>query len=298
MNVLICGGSGFLGQNLARFFTEKGDRVVIVSRTSSTLPVKQVTWKQETEILDELNTADVLINLAGKSVNCRYTKKNKTEILNSRIATTKLLANWLQQVSNPPKIWLNASTATIYRHALDRPMTEYNGEVGNDFSMNVAKQWEEAFFKAKHETIRKVAMRTSIVLGKDGGALIPLQQLTKMGLGGKMGSGKQMVSWIHITDFCRAVSWIINHIELDGPVNITAPYPATNEEQMMLLRKSLKKKTGIPASSLMLKIGAWLIGTETELILKSRWVLPERLTESGFRFNYPKMEMALTDLVS
>ena len=298
MRIIISGGSGFLGQSLARFFTERGDQVSIISRSRFNYPVKQISWSDSEEILNALEGSDVLINLAGKSVNCRYTEKNRQEILDSRVATTRKLGTWLKTLANPPKAWLNASTATIYRHAEDRPMTEANGEIGDDFSMNVAKAWEAEFFSYEIKGMRQVAMRTSIVMGNSGGAFIPLKRLTKLGLGGKMGTGTQMVSWIHIEDFCRAVAWIIDHPELEGPVIITAPNPVTNAVQMKVLRNALKVPFGLPATQTLLRIGALLIGTETELILKSRWVLPEKLQHSGFNFAYPEIQEAFFDLSS
>ena len=298
MRIIISGGSGFLGQSLARFFTERGDQVSIISRSRFNYPVKQISWSDSEEILNALEGSDVLINLAGKSVNCRYTEKNRQEILDSRVATTRKLGTWLKTLANPPKAWLNASTATIYRHTEDRPMTEANGEIGDDFSMNVAKAWEAEFFSYEIKGMRQVAMRTSIVMGNSGGAYIPLKRLTKLGLGGKMGTGTQMVSWIHIEDFCRAVAWIIDHPELEGPVIITAPNPVTNAVQMKVLRNALKVPFGLPATQTLLRIGALLIGTETELILKSRWVLPEKLQHSGFNFAYPEIQEAFFDLSS
>jgi hypothetical protein len=243
----------------------------------------------------ELENADVLINLAGKSVDCRYTEKNKKEMLLSRIQSTKILNQAVLACTNPPKHWLNSSTSTIYRFSLDKQMSEANGEIGNDFSMNVAQSWEKAFFKTATPKTFKTALRTSIVLGKNGGAFIPLKRLTQLGLGGKQGKGNQFISWIHEKDFARAIDFIIEN-KMTDIVNIVSPQPIANQEFMAKLRAQLHVWFGVPTPEFILKIGAKIIGTETELVLKSRNVIPSRLLENGFEFEFKTLDTALENL--
>jgi uncharacterized protein (TIGR01777 family) len=299
--IVIAGGTGFLGKVLINFFKSKVDHIIVFTRgkTVQKENIKYVQWDIEnfTGWEDYLENADVLINLAGKSVDCRYNEKNKEEIMDSRVSSTLQLQKALEKCINPPSVWLNASTATIYKHSETKPMTEANGEIGNDFSMGVAKAWEATFFKKHIPGIRKVALRTSIVLGKDGGAFSPLKKLAYFGLGGKQGKGNQMVSWIHEEDFARIVAYIINDHNISGVVNVTAPRPITNEEFMKALRRSIPVKIGINISGKVLEIGAIFIRTETELILKSRYVIPAKLEQSGFVFKYPDVQDALKNLL-
>jgi uncharacterized protein (TIGR01777 family) len=298
MRITICGGNGFLGRELARFFLANTDNVLILSRRMPDIEgIEHVYWGDLADVRKALEYADVVINLAGKSVDCRYNKKNKAEIYNSRIDTTQQIKDAIKSLDKKPKVWLNASTATIYRHAADRPMTEHNGEIGHDFSMNIAKAWESAFFDDSLTEVRQVALRTSIVFGNTGGAYIPLKRLIKAGFGGEIGNGNQMVSWIHIADFCRAVDWIMAHENLSGAINVTAPNPLTNAEQMSVLRKVLGVDFGLPTPEWLLKIGAFIIQTEPELVLKSRWVLPEKLQKSGFKWKFAKFNDAVQGLV-
>ena len=245
----------------------------------------------------ELENADVLINLAGKSVDCRYTETNKKEILLSRIKSTKILNKAVSQCSNPPKHWLNSSTATIYRHSVDLQMEEYTGEIGNDFSMNVAQSWEKAFFKTETPKTLKTALRTAIVLGKKGGAFLPLKNLTSIGFGGKQGNGNQFVSWIHEEDFARAIEFIIRH-EIVGKMNVVSPAPVRNSVFMKTLRKAMRMPFGTPLGKRLLAFGAKIIGTETELVLKSRNVIPKRLLEKGFQFKYADLDKTFQNLLS
>ncbi|MET2985892.1 TIGR01777 family oxidoreductase [Aureibaculum conchae] len=296
--IIIAGGSGFLGQVLENHFTKIGYAVKILTRN----PKKEnhIFWDAKTigKWTNELERIEVLINLSGKSVDCRYTDKNKKEIYDSRIDSTQVLGKAIQQCERPPKVWMNASTATIYRHSLDKEMTEKNGEVGIDFSMNIAKSWEKAFNEFKAPETRKVILRTSIVLGKNGGAFIPLKTLAKFGLGGKQGNGNQKVSFIHEEDFARAIEFILNHNELNGIFNVTAPNPTINKTLMNVIRKEMGMPLGISHPSWLLEIGAKIIGTETELVLKSRNVIPERLLGSGFVFNHPTIENTMSNLLN
>ncbi|MBO9690395.1 TIGR01777 family oxidoreductase [Chryseobacterium sp.] len=297
MKIIIAGGTGFLGENLEKYFTEKGNQVCILTRK----PVRknEIYWDAQTigEWKSSLEKADVLINLTGKSVDCRYHEKNKKEIYSSRIDSTRILQKAVDQCSEKPKIWLNASSATIYIHSEQHLNTEQNGIIGDDFSMNICKSWEKEFFAVQNEGIRKVALRTSIVLGNNGGAFPKLKMLTKLGLGGKQGRGNQMVSWIHIEDFCKAIEWMIQHEDISGAFNITAPAPLSNENMMKKLRKELKMPFGLNAPVWQLEIASAFLRTETELLLKSRNVYPERLLKSGFQFSYPGFDEAITDLL-
>lgn len=299
--LIIAAGTGFLGQVILNHFKDKFEEIVILTRGKSktTDNIKYVNWDAKTlsDWKNELEDAAVLVNLAGKSVDCRYTDVNKKEILASRINSTSILNKAVLQCENPPKHWLNSSTSTIYRHSEDKQMTEENGEIGNDFSMNVAKAWEKTFFEIKTPKTLKTALRTSIVLGKKGGAFIPLKRLTQFGLGGKQGKGNQFISWIHEKDFVRAIEFIIEK-QITGVVNIVSPKPIQNEAFMYELRKSLKIQIGIPTPKTILKIGAKIIDTEAELVLKSRNVIPERLQENGFEFEFDTLEKAFKNLTS
>lgn len=296
--IIIAGGSGFLGKVLEDYFVQKGYSVKILTRK----PKKEndIYWnaKDIGKWVDVLEHADALINLTGKSVDCRYTEKNKKLIYDSRIDSTHVLGLAINLCENPPKVWINSSTATIYKHSLHKEMTEENGEIGNDFSMNIAKSWEKAFFSVINPKTKKIALRTSIVLGKNGGALVPLKRLTKFGLGGKQGNGNQKVSWIHEFDFANAVEFILNTKTLQGKFNLSVPQPTTNSVLMKSLRKILKVPFGLSHPKPILEFGAKLIGTETELILKSRNVIPKRLIDNGFKFKHPKIENALHDLLT
>ena len=297
--LIIAAGTGFLGQVLVNHLESKFNEIVILSRGQSSVKgkIKLVNWdaKTLTGWETELENADVLINLAGKSVDCRYTEKNKKEILLSRIQSTKVLNQAVLACANPPKHWLNSSTSTIYRFSIDKQMSEANGEIGNDFSMNVAQSWEKAFFKTETPKTIKTALRTSIVLGKNGGAFIPLKRLTQLGLGGKQGKGNQFISWIHEKDFARAIDFIIES-QMKGVVNIVSPQPISNQDFMSTLRKQLNVFIGLPTPEFLLTIGAKIIGTEPELVLKSRNVIPTRLLENGFEFEYKTLETALKNL--
>lgn len=297
--LIIAAGTGFLGQVLTNHFRDKFEEIIILTRGESKIKdtIKYVNWDARTFSgwEKELENATVLINLTGKSVDCRYTKQNKKEILLSRIESTKILNKAVIRCVNPPKHWLNSSTATIYRFSLDKEMDEKNGEIGNDFSMNVAQSWEKAFFKTETPNTLKTALRTSIVLGKNGGAFIPLKTLAKFGLGGKQGKGNQFISWIHEDDFARAIDFIIEK-EITGVINVVSSKPITNKDFMTILKKSIGVPFGISISELLLRIGSIIIKTESELVLKSRNVIPKRLLENGFQFKFDTLEKALKNL--
>jgi uncharacterized protein (TIGR01777 family) len=297
MKIIIAAGTGFLGKNLEKHFTEKGNQVYILTRNPKRK--NEIGWDAKTlgEWKNLLEASDVLINLAGKSVDCRYTDINKREIYDSRINSTKVLQQAVDNCINKPKIWLNASSATIYVHSEKHLNTEGNGIIGDDFSMNICKSWEKEFFKTENPDTRKVALRTSIVLGNNGGAFTKLKMITKLGLGGKQGRGNQNVSWIHIDDFCRAVEWVIENEDISGKINVTAPNPLNNKEFMRKLRKEMKIPFGLNAAAWQLEIVSVFLKTETELLLKSRNVYPEKLIINGFKFSYPDIETAFKNLV-
>ncbi|WCM40996.1 TIGR01777 family oxidoreductase [Flavobacterium sp. CBA20B-1] len=298
--MVIAAGTGFLGTVLIDFFKESYQEIIVLTRGRSEQKnnIAYVHWnaKSLTGWEKVLENADVLINLAGKSVDCRYTPENKAAILSSRIESTRVLNEAVLKCKNPPKHFINSSTATIYRHSEDKQMDEYSGKIGDDFSMNVAKSWEKAFYDIEIDKALKTAVRTSIVLGKNGGAFIPLKRLTQLGFGGKNGNGNQFVSWIHELDFAKAIAFIIDK-ELTGNINLVAPKPERNIDFMRELRKAVGIPLGIPISENMLKIGAKIIQTEPELVLKSRNVIPKRLTENGFTFTYHNLEKAFKNLL-
>ncbi|WP_452221656.1 TIGR01777 family oxidoreductase [Lacinutrix salivirga] len=296
--ITIAGGSGFLGQVLEHYFTTNGYNVYIITR--QTKKESDIYWDAKTlgDWTKSLENCDALINLTGKSADCRYTDKNKQQIYDSRIDSTSILGLAVNLCEHPPKVWFNSSTATIYRHSLDKEMTETNGEIGDDFSMNIAKSWEKTFFEITTPRTRKIALRTSIVMGKHGGALQPLKQLTRFGLGGKQGSGQQKVSWIHENDFARAVHFLLKHEELDGIFNLSVPKPTTNKALMSAFRQAMSIPFGLSHPVWLLKLGAKLIGTETELVLKSRNVIPERLLKNGFVFNFTSIDTAIKTIIN
>lgn len=309
MRIVIPGGSGQIGQILARHFHAQGHGVVVVARHVQPAPWSAVKWDGQHlgDWARELNGADVVINLAGRSVNCRYNRANRREIMESRIVTTKLVGEAIAKASQPPSLWVNASTATIYRHAMDRPMDDIDGEIGGNepgipstwrFSYDVATSWERAFFEAATPKTRKIALRSAITLSPDrGGVFDTLLALVRFGLGGSAGSGKQYVSWVHDVDFVRAVEFLIAGSDLDGCINIASPHPLPNRDFMAALRRAYGTPVGLPATNWMLEIGAVFLRTETELILKSRRVVPRRLIDAGFAFQFPDWSSAATDLV-
>ncbi|WP_046212517.1 TIGR01777 family oxidoreductase [Paenibacillus wulumuqiensis] len=290
--IVLAGGTGFIGQYFEAEFRKMGYDVIIISRQPG-----HVSWDQQSEIVDALENAAMVINLAGKSVNCRYTERNKREILNSRLETTRILGNAILSCQSPPTIWFNSSTATIYRHSEDRPMTESTGEIGTGFSVEVAKAWEQAFFEFELPQTRQIALRISIVLGRGGGVMVPYQNLVRYGLGGRQGSGHQRFSWIHVDDLFHIVLFLQERAHLNGVFNCSAPSPVTNAELMATLRQVMRRRIGLPSPRWMLELGARIIRTETELILKSRWVVPNRLVKEGYMFRYGRLEKTLRDVL-
>lgn len=307
--VVIGGSTGFIGRHLQQKYRIEGREVVTISRTGADL-----TWDDQDGIDAAVDGAALVVGLAGKSVNCRYTPQNRAAILRSRLDTTAALGTAIARASAPPPLWVNSSTATIYRHAEDRPMTESDGEIGTGFSVEVAQAWEHALYAHDLPHSRRIALRTAIVLG-DGGVLGPLRVLARLGLGGTQldGSwpvskrrreagtahlpgargGRQRFSWIHIDDVLGIIDFIEQHPQLDGAVNAAAPHPVDNREFMAAVRRASGVRFGPPTPRWMLEIGAMGIRTETELILKSRWVLPGKLTAAGYEFQHPDLDGAL-----
>ncbi|WP_103071032.1 TIGR01777 family oxidoreductase [Aquimarina sediminis] len=298
--IVIAAGTGFLGKILINHFAPKANTIIVLTRGENRTEnnIQFVHWDAKTlgNWTKELNGADALINMAGKSVDCRYTKKNKKLILDSRIQSTAILGKAIKICQNPPKIWINSSTATIYRHSLHKKMDEQEGEIGSGFSVNVATSWENTFFSQQTPATRKIALRTSIVLGQKGGAFPPILNLVKIGFGGKQGNGNQKISWIHEIDFARSIEFIMHTPHIKGVINIVSPQPTTNSIFMKTLREIIKPSIGIPLSKPILKLGARIIKTETELILKSRNVIPGKLDHNGFKFSFPNLEKALQNL--
>jgi uncharacterized protein (TIGR01777 family) len=310
MKIVIAGGSGQVGTILARHFHNNKHEVMVLSRNLQRRPWKTMQWDGETlgAWVTSLEGSDVLINLAGRSVNCRYTEQNRQAILQSRVRSTQLLHEALAELAQPPAVWLNASTATIYRHALDRPMDEATGELGGNepgapdtwnFSIDVAKAWERAFFSTVTPHTRQVALRSAMTFSPDrGGVFDVFLSLVRHGVGGTNLPGTQFVSWIHEVDFIRAVEFLIADPSLDGVVNLSSPNPIPNREFLRILRKAWGVGVGLPIWPWILEIGTFLLRTESELVLKSRRVVPRRLLEAGFTFEFPTWDAAARDLVS
>ncbi len=306
--IVIAGGSGFIGQHMAARWAGVNEVFVLTrdnkehnnsyGKRGTRSAAIMIHWDGEhagdwTKVLDG---CDLLINMAGRSVNCRYTEANKAEIFSSRLNSTRILGEAVLKCKTPPVLWINAASATIYPHATTTARDERFTDFADDFSVQVCKAWERCFEEIRLPVTRKAILRTAITLG-DGGVMVPFKRLVRLGLGGAQGSGEQMFSWIHIVDLCRIVEWVYNHPEQAGTFNAAAPGPVTNSAFMASLRKALSVRLRLPAPAWLLKLGALLIGTETELVLKSRWVLPRRLTEQGFVFMYPEIDAALKSLI-
>ncbi len=300
--IILAGGNGYLGKVLASYYKDQANEIVILSRHEHEQQgnIRTVVWdgKSRGKWTAELANADILINLGGKNVNCRYTKRNQAEIIASRVLPTELLGVVIQDLSEPPKLWINVTSATIYRHAEDRPQDELTGEIGTGFSIEVCKAWETAFNKFETPKTRRIALRMGIVLGKDDSVFPRLLNLVKLGMGGQQGNGEQFVSWIHEHDAARITEWLYEHPEVNGVINCTAPNAVKNGKLMEIIRKEYGVPFGIPAPKWLLEIGAIVIGTETELILKSRWVIPKRLLDAGFKFEYETAEEAVKEILN
>lgn len=294
--IVIAGAGGFIGRHLVARFREDDTHVITIGRGSDAT----LTW--DDDLTAALDGADALINLAGRSVSCRYTLRTADEIFRSRTETTSALGRALADCQAPPPVWINASTGTIYRDARDRPQDEATGVLGSGFSVAVARAWEHELFAAPIDGVRRVALRMSIVLGAHGGALNPCINLARMGFGGAQGDGNQVMSWIHVDDVHRAVEHILAHPELTGPVNVATSAPVTNRDFMRAVQRHLGGPVGarvrVPLPAWSLHLGARVIRTEAELVLKSRWVDPAVLVDSGFTFAHPDIDSALEQIAA
>ena len=310
MRYVIPGGSGQVGTVLARALHAQGHDVVVLSRSPVTSPWRTMRWDARTaaDWATSIDGADVVINLAGRSVNCRYTQRNMDEIMSSRVDSTRAVGEAIARARRPPRLWLQASTATIYSHRFDAPNDDISGVIGGNepgvpaywkWSIEVAQAWERTQAEAETPSTRKVAMRAAMVMSPDrGGIFDTLLMLVRRGLGGNAGSGRQYVSWVHHADFIRAVQWLVDREHLSGPVTIAAPGPLPYAEFMRELRRAAGVRIGLPATEWMLKLGAILMRTDVELILKSRRVVSARLMQDGFSFTFPSWPGAAENLVA
>lgn len=289
--VVIAGASGYIGQHLRHALEADG----VTIRTIGRGHLSDAGWDDAEGLIRVLDGTDLVVNFAGRSVSCRYNKRNADEIFRSRVETTAALGRALGEVSAPPALWVNASTGTIYRDARDRVMDEATGELGAGLSVAVARAWEHELFAAP-TPVRKVALRMSIVLGAGGGAINPFINLARIGAGGAMGDGEQMFSWVHVDDVVRSITHIYEHQEISGPVNVAAPGAVSNAAMMSEVRTALGRRWGVPTPRWLLEIGARVIRTEAELVLKSRWLTSGVLAESGFEFAYPQLPSALAQI--
>lgn len=319
---VVAGASGFIGGNLITALREWGYATRTVGRSAG---ADDASWDEPERIADLIDGADLLINFAGRSVGCRYSDRNRQEIWDSRILTTRALHAAVSGATDPPRLWINSSTATIYRHAVDRPQTESDGDIGEGFSVDVAKGWESEFFSGDLPQTRRVALRMAIVLG-DGAALNMLAMAARLGAGGPQHEGRwfphrryrgigpnasgptvwrghppthgrQRFSWVHIDDVIRAIRFIDTHGDLTGPINVSSPGVSDNAKLMAALRRAVRMPAGIPAPRWLLEIGMIVLQQESELVLKSRWVLPERLDAAGFDFRWTDIEAATKHLL-
>jgi len=279
--IVIAGASGFIGAHLSRHFESLGWKVKTIGRSRS-----NGTWDDQSSLIRTLEGSDAVVNLAGKSVNCRFTRSNVEELIRSRVETTAAIGEAIAHCKQPPAVWINASGASIYREHVSAANNEQSPTDGEGVMAEVARQWEAAFFESKLPTTRKVALRISLVLGEDGGVWPILKRLAHFGLGGKQGSGKQMMSWIHIKDLCRMIEHVISNENIGGVLNAACPGSVSNREFMKVVRSSVDRKWGWPASVLEIKLGTALLGIPAELILRGMWVRNEHKHMTDFSFHY------------
>lgn len=290
--VVIAGGTGFIGSYLSKRFLADGFDVRIIARGK-----EYISWDDPQALTEGLEGAGILLNLAGKPITAKFTEHNKKELIASRVSTTEKLGHAIGKCRQPPALWVNASGAHIYGTGEDRPHTESDPADHEFFLAVMAEKWEEAFFRFRLPQTRQVAFRTAIVLGKNGGVLQPYIRLTKFGLGGRQGDGKQKFSWVHIEDYYQTLRFVADQQQISGPLNICSPEVVTNNELMATLRKVMRVPLGIPAPAFAIKAGTALMGIESDLVLKSLWVLPKRLTEANYPFRYQHLQEALEDII-
>ena len=308
MRIVIPGGAGHVGRVLSAAFHQGGHDVIVLSRRPVARPWRIEPWDGRTlgGWAEAIDGCDAVINLAGRSVNCRYTPANRREILESRVFSTRVVGDAIAAARRPPRVWLQASTATIYAHRYDAANDEATGILGGAerdapstwrFSIDVARAWEQTLAEASTPRTRKVLMRSALTMSPTtGGVFDALVWLVRRALGGPTGDGAQFVSWIHHHDFVRSVEWLIARDDIEGPVNLASPNPVRNAEFMRVLRHALGVPIGLPVSKWMLEVGALFLRTETELVLKSRRVVPARLLAGGFTFKYATWPDAARDL--
>ena len=309
MKIVIPGGVGQVGGVLVRALRERGHDVVALTRGAAG-GAGVVHWDGRTlgDWAKEIDGADAIINLAGRSVDCRYNKTNLTQMLASRIDSTRVVGQAIEAASRPPRVWLQASTATIYSHRFDAPNDEATGVLGGDepdaptywrYSIEIAKAWEREQAEARTPRTRRVALRMAIVLSPDRGSTFAiLHRLTRLGFGGPIAGGAQYMSWLHDRDLIRSVDWLLEHDDFEGPVNLAAPEPLPQREFAHALRVAVKAPIGLPAAAWMIRAAAVVLRTDAELVLKSRRVVPGRLLEAGFEFKFPSWPDAARDLVA
>ncbi|MEV4254740.1 TIGR01777 family oxidoreductase [Spirillospora sp. NPDC049652] len=307
MKVVIPGGSGQVGAILDRALTAAGHDVVVLTRRPSR--PREVAWDGRTPgpWTDEIDGADVVVNLAGRSVSCRYTPANLQDMLDSRVRSTEAVGEAIAKAAAPPRLWLQASTATVYAHRFDAPNDEATGEIGGrepgvprywEYSVRIARNWEAAQSRADTPHTRRVALRAAMVMSPDkGGVFAHMLGMVRLGLGGPVAGGGQYVSWIHDRDFVRAVQFLIERDDLSGPVNLTSPNPLPYRDFMRHLRRAWGMPVGLPATAWMAELGALALRSDTELLLKSRRVTPGRLLDAGFTFDHAEWPVAAEDLV-
>lgn len=295
--IIIAGGTGYIGNLLANFFLKKGFFIVIITRGKSNInsAVKLISWNDNWQV--ELESAEAIINLTGKSINCRFTTKNKAVILQSRLDATARINKAILACSIPPKIFINASGASIYKCSFDIAYNEYNDVFGSSFLAKVCNLWETEFYNTVTPNTRKVAIRITPVLGKDSHAIKPLLKVVTLGLGGKQGSGKQYFSWIHENDFANAIAFIIANNQINGSVNITSPNAISNSDFMLAFRNAMRVKIGIPTPTFLLHLSKYITGIEPDLILDSLRVFPKKLIDAGFNFELNTIDKALQEIV-
>lgn len=298
---IIAGGTGFMGQALIDTLKDHFRQIIVLTRGEARRDgkVKFVNWdaKNVGRWSSEFEGADLIVNFCGRSVDCRYNEKNKQAIIKSRVESTLALGAAAIVAFNPPKVWINAGSATIYEHAEQQVMTEDEGIIGHGFSVDVCKKWEETFNDTPVPGTRKVLFRFALVLGKKGGVLQRLLQIGRFGLAGTCGRGNQKVSWVHETDFLNMMLFALKNEQIEGTYNCTSPHPVRNGYFMRAIREAAHFPFAIPLKKWMLDIGARIMGTEVELLLKSRNVVPKKMLEAGFKFRFPYVTSALKDLV-
>jgi uncharacterized protein (TIGR01777 family) len=299
--IIIAGGTGFLGQAIIDKFKPITTEIIVLTRNPKPTEgnVQEVFWDAKTlgKWAENLEDSDALINLTGRSINCRHNEKNRKEIVESRVNSTTLLGKAIEQLKQAPKVWINASAANLYKDKNNVPNDESNTEYGSEFMDEVSIKWENAVNASTTPHTRKVIMRITLILGNGGGVFPVLKNLTKKGLGGKAGSGLQYMSSMHEEDFVNAIEWFISNENLSGIFNMASPEPITNKEFMKLLQKKLKIPFGLSSPTFAIKIGAFFMQTEPGLVLKSVKVVPKKLLDSGFSFKYPTTAAAIDNLI-